>query len=100
MGKESWAWEINFFPMFGKSGMGKRFLAHGKVEGKGYNWETKQNLFSIPTQNKHGKGNKVIFPDHFSGITKHGKGINISYPLGNDMGNDFPSNSFREPNGA
>ncbi|PQM34657.1 hypothetical protein Pyn_27030 [Prunus yedoensis var. nudiflora] len=82
MGKESWAWEINSFPMFGKSGMGKRFLAHGKVGGKGYNWETKQNLFSIPTQSKHGKG------------------INISHPLGNDMGNDFPSNSFREPNEA
>ncbi|PQP93718.1 hypothetical protein Pyn_18433 [Prunus yedoensis var. nudiflora] len=84
--------------MFGKSGMGKRCLAHGKVGGKvnpsfllgfhfpfpweRYNWETKQNLFSIPTQNKHEKG------------------ITISHPLGNDMGNDFLSNSFREPNGA
>ncbi|PQM38756.1 hypothetical protein Pyn_13818 [Prunus yedoensis var. nudiflora] len=34
MGKESWGWEINCFPMFGKFGMGKRCLAHGKIGGK------------------------------------------------------------------
>ncbi|PQQ08209.1 hypothetical protein Pyn_00114 [Prunus yedoensis var. nudiflora] len=34
MGKEFWGWETNCFPMFGKSGMGKRCLAHGKVGGK------------------------------------------------------------------
>ena len=37
-----------------------------------------QILFSIPTQNKHGKGNKVKSPGYFPDITKH---MNLFIPI-------------------